>query len=239
MIHPAQRFAAPSTIQHGVPLKELMSRELIALIAESFAAVCSEFDTKRFRAAAARGLDDLELTPQAQHIARALGEQLPADFDDVAPLLIVALGPELPTTEGNGLVSFFYLPHAHVIADRGLNHFKSVMLANDELTKRFTTEFSIRPFLIEHRAACLRLLTNWISDSYPHVRRLASEGTRPRLPLAMRLREFQANPRFTLPLLERLKDDPDCMCDLRLRIIWPTSPTTIVPLATASLQKRG
>lgn len=115
----------------------------------------------------------------------------------------------LTSTEGNGLASFFYLPHSHVIAKRGLSRFDSAMRVNYELTKRFTAEFSIRPFLIEHRAACLRWLAKWTSDPNPHVRRLVSEGTRPLLPWAMRLREFQANPGLTLPLLERLKDDSE------------------------------
>lgn len=67
--HLAQRFAAPSTIQHGMPLKELMGSELIVLIGESFASAWSDFDAKRFRTRAARGLDDLEMSQRAQHSA--------------------------------------------------------------------------------------------------------------------------------------------------------------------------
>ena len=75
--------------------------------------------------------------------------------------------------------------------------------------QRFTAEFSIRPFLIEHRSKCLTMLKRWTKDSNPHIRRLITEGTRPRLPWAMRLPEFQKDPNHTLPLLEVLKDDPD------------------------------
>jgi 3-methyladenine DNA glycosylase AlkC len=67
----------------------------------------------------------------------------------------------------------------------------------------------VRPFLIEHRVASLQLLTRWANDPNPHVRRLVSEGTRPRLPWAMRLPEFQQNFAHTMPLLERLKDDTE------------------------------
>lgn len=83
------------------------------------------------------------------------------------------------------------------------------MAANYEITKRFTAEFCVRPFLIEHRGECLKLLKRWATDANPHVRRLVSEGTRPRLPWAMRLPEFQSDPSHTLPLLEMLKDDPE------------------------------
>jgi 3-methyladenine DNA glycosylase AlkC len=83
------------------------------------------------------------------------------------------------------------------------------MAANYEITKRFTAEFSVRPFLMQHRNKCLKLLTRWAKDENAHVRRLVSEGTRPRLPWAMRLPEFQADPTLSLPLLELLRDDPE------------------------------
>lgn len=208
-LHPAQRFVAPSSIEHGVPLKEMMGRELIGLIGESLAEVVPGFDRKRFQSRAGRGLADLELKERAVSIAHAMAEQMPADFDAMAPLLIRSLGPTLETTEGNGLATFFYYPHAQLIATYGAAHFESGMAANYELTKRFTAEFSIRPLLIAHRTKCLKLLKRWTKDADPHVRRLVSEGTRPRLPWAMRLPEIQANPELTLPLLELLKDDPE------------------------------
>src|SRR5829696_3962924 len=136
-------------------------------------------------------------------------EQLPADFRQLAPILIASMGPELAKTADNGLAPFFYLPHAHIIAAHGVTHFELGMKANFELTRRFTAEFSIRPFLAAHQDKALRLLMKWTADPNPHVRRLVSEGSRPRLPWAMRLPAFCQNPRLTLPLLEKLKDDPE------------------------------
>lgn len=207
--HPAQRFIAPSAIQHGVPLKELMGRKLVVLIAESLAQVLPEFDLKRFQARASCGLDTLELKERALHIAHAMAEYMPVDFDELAPLLIKSFGPPLEATDGNGLAPFFYFPHSHLIAAYGVSKFDSGMAANYEITKRFTAEFSIRPFLIKHRSKCLKVLKRWAKDDNAHVRRLVSEGTRPRLPWAMRLPEFQADPHFTLPLLESLRDDSE------------------------------
>jgi 3-methyladenine DNA glycosylase AlkC len=207
--HPSQRFQAPSSIQTGIPLKELLGRDLIRLVGESIATVVASFDKRLFQREALKGLDELEFSQRGQHIGRAIAVQLPTDFDEACPLLIASLGPELLATEGNGLAPFFYLPHGHVIAEFGVQRFESGMLANYELTKRMTAEFSIRPFLVQHRDKCLARLAQWVSDPNPHVRRLVSEGTRPRLPWAMRLKEFQENPHFTLPLLERLKDDPE------------------------------
>ena len=78
-----------------------------------------------------------------------------------------------------------------------------------ELTKRFSAEFSIRPFLIRWPERTLTHLQEWTSDCDPHVRRLCSEGTRPRLPWATRIPAFIKNPRPVLPILEALKDDAD------------------------------
>src|SRR5581483_3647849 len=207
--HPSQRFVAPSSIQHGTPLKTLMDRKLVALIGESLAGVVPGFDVRRFQVRALQGLEKLELKERALFIARAMAEQLPTDFDELAPLLIKSFGPPLGATEGNGLTPFFYFPHTHLIAAYGVSSFESGMTANYEITQRFTAEFSIRPFLIEHRSKCIKLLKRWAKDENPHVRRLVSEGTRPRLPWAMRLPEFQADPQLSLPLLELLKDDPE------------------------------
>jgi 3-methyladenine DNA glycosylase AlkC len=208
-LHPAQRFIAPSSIQHGVPLKELMGRKLVVLIGQSLAEAVPGFDVRRFQTRAVRDLDKLELKERALSIAQAMAEQMPADFDELSPLLIRSLGPPLEQTDGNGMASFFYFPHTHLIAAYGVSSFESGMTANYEITKRFTAEFSIRPFLIQHRSKCLKVLRRWAKDSNAHVRRLVSEGTRPRLPWAMRLPEFQADPNLSLPLLEMLKDDSE------------------------------
>lgn len=209
ILHPAQRFVAPSSIQSGVPLKALLGRKLIALIGESLTATVPDFDAARFEKRAWRGLAGLELKERALHIAHAMAEQLPAEFDEASFLLVDSFGPPLTATEGNGLAPFFYMPHAAFIAEYGVPGFLTGMLANYELTQRFTAEFSIRPYLIAHREKSLQMLAGWVKSPNPHVRRLVSEGTRPRLPWAMRLPEFQANPQHTLALLEALKDDSE------------------------------
>lgn len=207
--HPIGRFSAPSSIQTGIPLKTIIDHKLVNLISESFEAVYRDFDTRRFKREAKDGLEDLELKQRASHIADALQRQLPDDFEEGSRILVRSFGPELEMTQDYGLQPFFYLAHAELIGRYGKDHFESGMKANYELTKRFTAEFSIRPYIIAHRDKSLRLMKKWITDPNPHVRRLVSEGSRPRLPWAMRLRELDANPGFALPLLEKLKDDPE------------------------------
>jgi len=106
------------------------------------------------------------------------------------------------------MASFIYMPHCVFVAEYGLDHFELSMRANYELTKRFTAEFSIRPFITRYPKRTLALLRKWTKDPSDDVRRLVSEGTRPRLPWAPRLPEFQKDPGPVLGLLEELKDDP-------------------------------
>lgn len=75
------------------------------------------------------------------------------------------------------------------------------------MTMRFSAEFAIRPFLVEHQAEVLEILSGWVDDDNEHVRRLVSEGTRPRLPWGMRLNIFIEDPTSVIELLEKLKDD--------------------------------
>jgi 3-methyladenine DNA glycosylase AlkC len=208
-LHPAQRFRAPQAMAKGVPLKDVFGPELIRLIGESFAQVHPDFNRKHFTRRAAAGLTDLEFNARGRHIGLAIAEQLPQPFAKAWPILQGSFGPVLTETSGNGLAPFFYLPHSYVIAEAGIDNCTLGLRACYELTQRFSGEFCIRPFLVRYRDAALRELALWTSDSSPHVRRLVSEGSRPRLPWGMRLREFQNDPNWTLPLLEKLKDDPE------------------------------
>ncbi len=207
MMHPAQRFTAPGSIQRGVPLKSLLDETLVGLLADSMVPVHPPFDHKRFRRDTASGLDELELMPRADHIATVLARELPSGLDAAADALIAAMGPELAVTAGMGLAPFFYLPHVSFIKNHLIGSFAAGMRANLAVTKRFSAEFSIRPFLLRYPAESLALLATWAKDPNPHVRRLVSEGSRPRLPWAGRLAPFMRDPTPTIALLERLKDD--------------------------------
>lgn len=167
------------------------------------------FDQEAFLKDALHGYTSLELMPRGRWIAQALHRHLPQDYEAALAVLIDSIGPKLDGTGDFGMASFFYLPHTCFVAAYGLDHFEVSMRAQYELTQRFTAEFSIRPFLERHPQATLSRLKDWASDPSPHVRRLVSEGTRPRLPWAPRLPAFQQDPQPVLALLELLKDDPE------------------------------
>jgi 3-methyladenine DNA glycosylase AlkC len=191
-------------------LKSFFGRETVERIAATIAAVHPAFPAAAFVADATRGLARLELLARGEHVAAALRRHLPEDYSKAVRILEASLGPELPggELEGLGMAPFLYLPHVAFIRRWGLADFDASMRAQHALTRRFTAEWSIRPFLEAEPERTLAVLRRWAEDPSPHVRRLVSEGTRPRLPWAPRLRVFERDPRPALALLERLRDDP-------------------------------
>ena len=191
------------------PLKNYYGPDVPARIARMIKDVDSAFDEDAFLADALDGYQALELTPRARQIAQALGRHLPQDYERAIEILIASLGPKLQVAELTGMDVFVYLPHVFFVAEFGVDHFEASMHAQYELTQRFSAEYSIRIFLERYPQQTLGRLREWAFNSNVHVRRLVSEGTRPRLPWAPRLRAFQDNPRPVLELLELLKDDPE------------------------------
>ncbi|MEQ1772609.1 MAG: DNA alkylation repair protein [Burkholderiales bacterium] len=176
-------------------------------IATTIQAVYPEFNARAFVSEALDGYTALALMQRAQKIADALQVYLPADYSHAVRILLDSLDQPTGMQGKNPLASFLYLPHTLYVAQLGLNHFDLSMRAQHALTQRFTAEISIRPFIERYPVRTLKMLTAWAADSSEHVRRLVSEGTRPRLPWAPRLRAFQKDPRPVLALLELLKDD--------------------------------
>jgi 3-methyladenine DNA glycosylase AlkC len=191
------------------PLKNQYGADVPRAIAAMISKVHPAFNGPDFVRDALDGYDALELMPRGKKIAQALRRHLPDDYPQALAILLDSLDQPHDRDPGLSLASFLYLPHTVFVAQYGLAHFEESMRAQHALTQRFTAEFSIRPFLEQHPEATLRQLAAWAADPSPHVRRLVSEGTRPRLPWAPRLRQFQADPAPVLALLELLKDDPE------------------------------
>lgn len=191
-------------------LKTFFSPALVRRLAADLARVEPTFPVRAFVRQASAGLDDLELLDRGRHIARALADHLPADYPRALDVLLRSLGPPHASDEliGAGMEPFFYYPHTVFVAERGLDHFELSMRAQHELTRRFTAESSIRPYLAREPERTLAVLRTWATDPDPHVRRLVSEGTRLRLPWAMRVPWLDQHPARVLELLALLRDDP-------------------------------
>lgn len=206
---------APRSMQKGIPLKGLLGSEAVACLARNIGLVHSGFDEPRFVECALNGLEPLELMQRGLHIAKALRQCLPVRYAEAAGVLMASLTPAQMEADAFGLSAFFYLPHSCWIAEygqdwnynSGQDPFDVSMGAMHALTMRFTAEFAIRPFLIQQQERTLGQLMRWVVDPNPHVRRLCSEGCRPRLPWGRRIPALLKDPTPTLPILEMLKDD--------------------------------
>ncbi len=119
------------------------------------------------------------------------------------------LKASLPKEGRPGLTGWELLPVNQFIAERGLDHLDVSLDLLKALTPHFTAEFGIRAFIHRDQHRSLATISNWVNDPNHHVRRLASEGTRPRLPWAMRLPALVRDPQPILPILTALIDDPE------------------------------
>ncbi len=197
------------------PFKNRVDRALLQQLAAHLERVDSRFPRARFVRRAAAGLDELELKARVLQVADALAECLAPDFAAACDQLERALAPApadddlaaLQTSDA-GLAGWVVWPLTEFVARRGLAEPARALAALHALTQRFTAEFAIRPFLRLHPDLTFAQLTRWCDDPSPHVRRLVSEGSRPRLPWGERLTALVADPSPTLPLLRALQDDP-------------------------------
>ena len=100
------------------------------------------------------------------------------------------------------------MPVGKFIEDYGLEHYDESIRAIYELTQRNTGEYAIRPYILQQPHRTLKILTEWSLNPSFHVRRLSSEGVRPKLPWAKKLDVFVEDYRSVFELLENLKEDP-------------------------------
>lgn len=202
--------------------KNLIGPTTVRAVSHHLRRVHRRFDQASFESQALDGLEALEFKARAQHLAQALIVHLPEDFDACAGLLEASLkrmpeprfehdpDKELGTlqTDDTGVAGWALWAYGEVVAERGLDQPERALQALHAITQRFTAEFAIRPFIQAHPERVFPVLQSWLDDPSAHVRRLVSEGSRPRLPWGLRLKNLVRDPSPTLPLLQRLQGDP-------------------------------
>jgi len=191
------------------PLKHLVGPKLVAQLGLYISQVMPQFDTDSLAKSFSTHYLGLELMDRCLFIADCLHKHLPEDYPTAVNILVRSLEPAHCSTTDFSQVSFLSLPLSLYVSKYGLDHFEESMDAQYEITQRFSAEFSIRAFIERYPTRCFELFQLWVKDTNPHIRRLVSEGTRPRLPWASRLRDLQADPTPIMALLESLKDDPE------------------------------
>jgi 3-methyladenine DNA glycosylase AlkC len=197
------------TAAQRIPLKDqLFTREKVELIASEIQRVHSAFRADQFVTAVVVRFPELELMARIDWIATCLEGHLPPGFRRAVGVLVRSLpAPVDPTLSDGDFGDFIYAPYATYVARRGCNaeDLEFSLAALREITTRFSAEFAIRPFLDLFPGQVLATLQVWTKDEHYHVRRLCSEGTRPRLPWARRL--MLPND-VGIPILDQLFADP-------------------------------
>jgi 3-methyladenine DNA glycosylase AlkC len=191
----------PSPVTGSKDFKDRISPAAVSGLAADLSAAWPEFPAERFVTLATAGLDSLEMKARVSHVAAALDACLPADFDESAALIRRTL--ERPTFDG-----WIVFSVNDWVASAGLAHPGTALGLLGELTSRWTAEYAVRPFIAHHPELAFEQLEDWTSSEDEHRRRLASEGSRPRLPWASQLRSLIEDPSPTIALLDRLVDDP-------------------------------
>jgi len=188
-------------------LKYYFDKDLAVLLADKICSVYSDFRKKTFVKDVALGVREQELKQRAATIADALFRQLPADYSVAVKILTEILGPENKKETGMFTHGYWLMPVAYYVEKYGIEHFQESIRFIEEITKRHTGEYAIRPFLMTYPQKTLKIMNRWSKSKNTHVRRLASEGLRPRLPWAKKLTIFSDNPSSIIRILENLKSD--------------------------------
>lgn len=165
-------------------LKDYFTAEVIGAIGERIRSVHGPFDTDAFvTGALGDEWDGLTFTQRSRSIADALWAGIGLDVISTLDVLVAALPGGLGDPEGALNEGFWLWPFGDAIATYATEKMDAGLDACEALTKCFTSEFAVRPFLGRYPDALDRVAL-WAHDPNEHVRRLASEGTRPRLPWA-------------------------------------------------------
>ncbi len=187
--------------------KEYFDHDLAVCLAEKIEEVYPEFKRHFFISAIHSNVEPLELKARVELFADYLQHSLPAHYPDALDFLLQILGPENQKETGMFDKWYWLMPVAFFVEKYGKDHQQESIAAIYEITKRFTGEYAIRPYIEKDPENVMMIMEKWSKDPNFHIRRLASEGCRPRLPWAKKLDLFVKDPTLALPILENLKED--------------------------------
>ncbi|WP_439114784.1 DNA alkylation repair protein [Hydrogenophaga sp.] len=201
------------------PFKNLINAQTVQHAGAHLQRVWPAFDRLRFEQQAGTGLEALAFKARAMQLADALQATLPSRFQAACEVLEASLAQPVPldaagepsglsdAQRDGGLSGWVVWSLGEFVARQGMADVPRALACLHALTQRFSAEFAIRPFIQQHPNATLSIISTWVNDPSAHVRRLVSEGSRPRLPWGLRLQSLVADPAPTLALLRALQDD--------------------------------
>ncbi|MCJ7716774.1 MAG: DNA alkylation repair protein [Anaerolineales bacterium] len=188
-------------MEENFALKDIFNHDTVGKLSKAVAAVFPGFPEKVFlEGVFDKGWEERALKERVRHITETLRKLLPQEYREALNVLTNAL----PQLFEQGFEKMVFPDFVELY---GLEDWDQSILALEFFTQHVSAEFAIRPFIDRYQEKTLSKMLDWTTHHHPGVRRLASEGCRPRLPWGMRLKSLVSDPSPILPILELLKDD--------------------------------
>ena len=225
--------------------KHIFNAQFFDQFTKDLKLVVSNFDAQSFVSQVVHGAwESMAYKQRIKHITNALHEHFPKDYKSAVAIiydLLDMLKDTLPDFSkiDDKHFQLFTLKYGPIldsyVAQYGLNDYETSVCAIEKITQFTTCEFCVRPFLIKYPDKMMKQMLSWSKHAHWGVRRLASEGCRPRLPWGMALPNLKENPAPIIPILEQLKNDPSRFVRLsvanNLNDIVKDNPETVIALA--------
>lgn len=190
-------------------VKDWYDKDYLYLLSGKIEAQSSAFDRELFLDLTEDSIDELSFGDRQRLMAEALRESMKASYEEALEVFAAILGPELTTNQGNFTSGYWLWPIGKFVELYGRESLQASLAFSKELTKRFTSEYCMRPLIEAYPEQVLPVLIAWSQDNNRRVRRLASECIRIRLPWAKKMLTALDYFGDYQMILTHLKDDPD------------------------------
>jgi len=199
------------------PFKNMYNEQFFDRFTKDLKLVIDDFDAREF---VFQIMDDewenRELKQRCSHITTILKKFLPADYKEAIAKILELLDhvekrkPDFAKIDDKkyGLILEYGMILDNYIEQYGLDDYETSVKAIERITQFSSCEFSTHPFIVKYPIEMMKQMLVWSKHEHWGVRRLASEGCRPRLPWAMALPNLKKDPTSIIPILENLKNDP-------------------------------
>jgi 3-methyladenine DNA glycosylase AlkC len=188
-------------------LKDIYSKEFFQHFSETLQQCLPAFNEEQFiKKIYTKDWQQKEWKDRMRHISLVLHSFMPSDFAKAAKLINKIQNHLQKKQQVKNGFPYMFLPD--YVEQYGLDYYESSVQCMELLTSFTSCEFAVRPFIIQYPDKMLQQMQQWSLHKNEHVRRLASEGSRPRLPWAMALPALKKQPAPLLAILENLKNDP-------------------------------
>ena len=195
--------------------KELYSKKFYDFFAQACNEILSDFDTQKFTALIfCEQFDGYEFKQRVSHTTTVLHQFMPEQFEQAAKLILTLVKHFEDLGVKADSLEYLFLPE--YIERYGINEYGSAVSAFEVITPFITCEFAVRPFIVKYEQQMLEQMILWTTHKNNRMRRLASEGSRPRLPWGIALISLKKEPAPLLPIFDQLKEDE---CELVRRSV--------------------